>query len=128
MIVQLTKAEEQIMQILWSLEECTVQDIREKFDEPKPARTTIATVLTVLENKGFVSHRMFGRINVYYPEIARKSYSKTQLSRMLKNYFNDSFSTMALFFAKENNLTLEEMDRILEEARKEMMKDKRIKS
>ena len=120
MITQLTKAEEQVMQILWALEECTVQDIREKFDEPKPARTTIATVLTVLENKGFAKHKTFGRINVYYPEIAKTSYSKTQLSGMLKNYFNDSFAAMTSFFAKENNITLEEMDSILEDARKEL--------
>ncbi len=120
MIVQLTKAEEQVMQILWELEECTVQDIREKFNDPKPARTTIATVLGVLENKGFVRHKTFGRVNVYYPEIAKKSYSKTQLSGILKNYFNNSFAAMTSFFAKENNISLEEMDRILEEARKEM--------
>ena len=120
MNVQLTKAEEQVMQIVWSLEECTVQDIREKFDEPKPARTTIATVLTVLENKGFVRHETVGRVNVYYPEIAKANYSKTQLSGILKNYFNDSFAAMTSFFAKENDLTLEEMDRILDEARKEL--------
>jgi len=120
MNVQLTKAEEQVMQIVWSLEECTVQDIREKFDDPKPARTTIATVLTVLKNKGFVRHETFGRVNVYYPEIAKTNYSKTQLSGILKNYFNDSFAAMTSFFAKENDLTLEEMDRILDEARKEL--------
>jgi len=119
-MITLTKAEEQIMQILWALKECTVQDIREKFNEPKPARTTIATVLTVLENKGFARHKTFGRVNVYYPEIAKKDYSKTQLSGILKNYFNDSFSALALFFAKENNLSLEEIDEILEEARKEI--------
>jgi predicted transcriptional regulator len=120
MISQLTKAEEQVMQILWALEECTVQDIREKFNDPKPARTTIATVLTVLENKEFANHKSLGRVNVYYPKIAKKSYSRIQLSGILKNYFNDSFSSLALFFAKENDLSLEEMDKILEEARKEI--------
>jgi predicted transcriptional regulator len=119
-MITLTKAEEQIMQILWALEECTVQDIREKFKEPKPARTTIATVLAVLENKGFAGHKTVGRINVYYPEIAKTSYSKTQLSGILKNYFDNSFAAMTSFFAKENNLSLEEVDRILEEARKEI--------
>ena len=119
-MITLTKAEEQIMQILWSLEECTVQDIREKFDEPKPVRTTIATVLTVLENKGFAGHRTFGRVNMYYPKIEKTSYTKKQLSGILKNYFNDSFSAMALFFAKENNISLEEMDEMLEEVRKEI--------
>ena len=125
--MRLTKAEEQVMQILWSLEECSVQDIREKFDEPKPARTTIATVLSVLENKGFVRHETINRINLYYPEMDKKSYSKTQLSGVLKDYFNDSFAAMTSFFAKENNLSLEEMDCILEDARKELEKEKRMK-
>ena len=120
MITQLTKAEEQVMHILWMLEECTVQDIREKFEDPKPARTTIATVLGVLENKGFATHKSFGRVNVYYSKISKKTYSKTQLSGMIKNYFNNSFAAMTSFFAKENNISLEEMDKILEEARKEL--------
>lgn len=117
MDMQLTKAEEQIMQILWTMEEGTVQDILKEFADPKPARTTIATVLSILENKNFVTHRSGGRLNIYKALVAKEDYSKKQLLGFVKDYFNGSFSSMVSFFAKENNLTLEEMDHLLEETR-----------
>ncbi|GHV14537.1 transcriptional regulator [Bacteroidia bacterium] len=117
MDMQLTKAEEQIMQILWTMEEGTVQDILKEFVDPKPARTTIATVLSILENKNFVTHRSEGRLNIYKALVAKEDYSKKQLLGFVKDYFNGSFSSMISFFAKENNLTLEEMDHLLEETR-----------
>lgn len=123
-MVQLTKAEEQIMQILWTLEKGSVQEVREKFDEPRPARTTVATVLSILENKGFVAHENEGRSNIYSPLISKESYSKNQLSGFLKNYFNNSFASMASFFAKENNLTMEEFDELLEDTKKELKREK----
>ena len=122
--VQLTKAEEQIMQILWSLGQGTVQDIREKLDEPKPARTTISTVLTILENKGFAAHTSIGRINNYTPVISKEVYSKSQLFGLLKNYFNNSFSSMASFFAKESNYTVEELDMLIQNTKDELNKEK----
>lgn len=115
--MQLTKAEEQIMQILWTMEEGTVQDILKEFIDSKPARTTIATVLSILENKNFVTHRSEGRLNIYKALVAKEDYSKKQLLGFVKDYFNGSFSSMISFFAKENNLTLEEMDHLLEETR-----------
>lgn len=120
--MQLTKAEEQIMQILWTLNEATVQDILKEFPNEKPARTTIATVLGILESKGFVSHKTYGRVNVYSPLTSKEEYSKKQLFGFLKNYFNGSFSSMTSFFAKETNLTIEDLDKLLEEA-KEALKD-----
>lgn len=122
-MIQLTKAEEQVMQILWNLEESTVQDIREKFDNPKPARTTIATVLGILENKGFIAHKTFGRMNVYRPVIKKEKYSKAQLFGIMKNYFNNSFVSMASFFVKENNLNIEDLDKLLNEMREELKKE-----
>ena len=123
-IKDLTKAEEQIMQILWSLGQGTVQDIREKLDEPKPARTTISTVLTILENKGFAAHTSIGRINNYTPVISKEVYSKSQLFGLLKNYFNNSFSSMASFFAKESNYTVEELDMLIQNTKDELNKEK----
>lgn len=122
--VQLTKAEEQIMQILWSLGEGTVQDIREKLDDPKPARTTISTVLTILENKGFATHNSMGRINNYTPLVSKEVYSKSQLFGLLKNYFNNSFSSMASFFARESNYSVEELDMLIQNTRDELNKEK----
>ncbi|MDR2910404.1 MAG: BlaI/MecI/CopY family transcriptional regulator [Bacteroidales bacterium] len=126
--MQLTKAEEQLMQILWTIEEGTVQDILKEFNEPKPARTTIATVLNILENKNFVTHSTEGRVNVYKSLIAKENYSKKQLFGFVKDYFNGSFSSMISFFAKENNLSMEEMDRLLEETRQALEKELTFKT
>lgn len=123
--VQLTKAEEQIMQVLWGLGEGTVQDIRDRLEEPKPARTTVATVLTILENKNFASRTSQGRVNLYTPLVSKEGYSKLQLSGLLKNYFNNSFAAMASFFAKENNYTIEELDQLIKDTHEELKKDKR---
>ncbi|WP_235964397.1 BlaI/MecI/CopY family transcriptional regulator [Pedobacter gandavensis] len=124
---QLTKAEEQIMQALWELEQGTVQDIRDRLEEAKPARTTVATVLTILENKGFVSHISQGRANIYKPLISKEGYSKSQLSGLLKNYFNNSFASMASFFARENNYSIEELDLLIKDTKEELNKEKNNK-
>ena len=122
-IVQLTKAEEQVMKILWEVEPATVQHLLEKFELPKPARTTISTILSILENKGFVAHETQGKTNVYSSLIKKNEYSNSQLSGILKNYFNNSFASMASFFAKENNLSLEELDELLEETKQALQKE-----
>ncbi len=122
-IMQLTKAEEQIMQILWDLEEGVVKDIREKFDDPKPARNTISTVLKVLEKKGYVDHRAYANVFLYYPLVSKREYSKNQLFGLLEGYFNNSFPAMTSFFAREKNLSVKDLDRILEEAREELDDD-----
>lgn len=118
--MQLTKAEEQVMQILWTMEEGTVQDILKEFKNSKPARTTIATVLSILENKDFVTHRVEGRVNIYKALILKEEYSKKQLFGIVKDYFNGSFSSMISFFAKETNLSIEEMDALLEETKQSL--------
>jgi predicted transcriptional regulator len=122
--MQLTKAEEQIMQQLWSLRAASVQDIRERFGSDKPARTTIATILNILENKQFVTHTTDGRSNIYSPVVSKEDYSKKQLFGFLKDYFNGSFSSMASFFAKEANLGVEEMDALLKDIRRELKEEK----
>jgi len=116
--MQLTKAEEQIMQILWTIGHGSVQDILKEFDENKPARTTVATVLSILEGKNFVKHRNEGRLNIYSAIVEKEEYSKKQLFGFVKNYFDGSFSSMISFFAKESNLSIEEMDKILYETKK----------
>ena len=123
LIMQLTKAEEQIMQILWDLEEGVVKDIRDRFDDPKPARNTISTVLKVLEKKGYVDHRAYANVFLYYPLVSKLEYSKNQLFGLLEGYFNNSFPAMTSFFAREKNLTVKDLDRILDEAREELNED-----
>jgi len=120
--MQLTRAEEQVMQYLWKLKEGIVQQVRDCFNDPKPSRTTVSTILRILEAKGFVDHQTNGRIHNYFPLISKDDYSKHQLFGMLKNYFNNSFASMASFFAKESDLSIQEMEALLEETRNELEK------
>ena len=125
--MHLTKAEEQVMQILWDLKEGLVKDIRDSFGNPKPARNTVSTVVRILEKKGFVGHKAYGNVHLYYPLITKSEYSKTQLFGLMESYFNNSFSTMASFFAREKDMTLGELEEILEDTRRELSKNKRRK-
>lgn len=119
-IKSLTKAEEQVMQILWELGEGVVKDVVDGFDEPKPAYTTVATVLTVLEKKGFAARKKVGNVNLYFPEISKKEYTGFQFKSLLSDYFNGSFPKMATFFAKENNLGIKDLEEILKAAEQEI--------
>jgi len=105
-IKSLTKAEEQIMQILWQLHDGTVKEVIENFKDSKPAYTTVATVLSVLEKKGFVKHRKVGNTKLFTPMVSKTDYTKVQFSSLLRNYFNGSFPKMASFFARENDLDI----------------------
>ena len=118
--MKLTKAEEQVMQYLWKIEEGVVQHVRDCFNEPKPSRTTVSTILRILETKGYIGHKGDGRVYTYYPLIQKDDYSKHQLFGMLKNYFNNSFASMASFFAKESDMSIQEMEALLEEAKEEL--------
>jgi predicted transcriptional regulator len=126
--MQLTKAEEQVMQILWDLKEGWVKDIRDNFSEPKPARNTVSTVVRVLEKKGYVGHKAYSNVHLYYPLISKSDYSKSQLFGLMEGYFNNSFPAMASFFAREKDLTLVELDELLEDTRKELSKSEERKS
>lgn len=119
----LTKAEEQVMKILWNLKEGVVKDVVEGFDEPQPAYTTVATVLTVLEKKGFVARKKIGNVNLFFPEITKKEYTGFQFKTLLSEYFNGSFPKMATFFAKENNLGIAELEEMLRITEIELKKD-----
>ena len=120
----LTKAEEQIMQILWNLKEAIVKQVVDEFDEPKPAYTTVATVLKVLEKKGFVDHKTIGNTHLFYPSVSKKEYTKFQFGSLLKDYFNGSFPRMATFFARENNLSIEELEEMLKITENELKNNK----
>lgn len=119
----LTKAEEQIMQILWKLKEGVVKDVVEQFEEPRPAYTTVATVLKVLESKGFVSCRKIGNTNLFSPEVKKQEYARFQFGSLLQDYFSGSFPKLATFFAKENNLSIGELEEMLKIAENELKKD-----
>jgi len=112
---ELTKAEEQVMQVLWKLNEAFVKDILEEFENPKPAYNTVSTIIRILEKKGFVGFEAFGKTHRYYPLVSKESY-KDQLSKsLISNYFGGSIENLVSFFAKKDRLNIEEMDEIMKE-------------
>jgi predicted transcriptional regulator len=116
-----------VMQILWDLKEGLVKDIRDSFSEPRPARNTVSTVVRILEKKGFVGHKAYGNVHLYHPLITKNEYSKSQLFGLMESYFNNSFSTMASFFAREKDMTIRELEEILEDTRRELSNRKKRK-
>lgn len=125
--MQLTRAEEQVMQILWDLGEGLVKNIRDRFEEPRPARNTVSTVVRILEKKGFVDHKSYGNVHLYFPVVSRDEYSRHQLFGLLEGYFDNSFPAMASFFAREKDLSLAEMEELINETRKELSDSKKQK-
>jgi predicted transcriptional regulator len=118
-IKELTKAEEEIMQILWKLRKAFIKEILGKFDDPKPAYSTVSTIIRILYDKGFVNYRAYGRTYQYFPVISKDDYRKARLSSFVKDYFSNSYQKMVSFFAREDSITLEEMEEIMEVVRKE---------
>ena len=112
---QLTKAEEEIMQLLWKLELANVAAIIEKMPEPKPAYNTVSTIIRILENKGFVGHEKKGKGYLYFPVIKKEEYSNTTLNKLMNNYFNGSFRNMVSFFVKKNDMDVDDLEQILKE-------------
>lgn len=116
---QLTKAEEDVMQVLWALEDAKVADIIEQLPEPKPAYNTVSTVVRILETKGFVNHRAEGKGYRYFPLLSKSEYSHQSLNRLADRYFQGSFKSMVSFFMKKNELSLEELESILNQVNEE---------
>lgn len=109
---QLTKAEEQVMQVLWNLKKGFVKDIIEKLPAPKPAYNTVSTIVRILERKGFVGYTAFGKTHEYFPLITKKVYRNTYFKTVLQNYFSNSYQSLASFFTSEQNLSLKELEEI----------------
>lgn len=111
-IKELTKAEEQIMQILWQLKEAIVKDIIEEMPDPKPAYNTVSTVVRVLEGKGFIDHKAYGNSHVYFPIVSDDEYKKFTFDKMMKNYFSNSYQSLVSFIVDEKNLDIKELDEL----------------
>jgi BlaI family transcriptional regulator, penicillinase repressor len=120
--MQLTRAEEQVMRILWDLGEGLVKDVLDRFPDPKPVRNTVSTIIRILERKGFVGHKDYGNVHLYYPVVSKQSYSKSKLFGLMENYFNNSFPAMASCFAKERSFTIGELDELLNDLKNELKK------
>jgi len=116
--MQLTNAEEQVMKYIWKLGKGYMKNIREEFPEPKPATTTIATLLKRLSDKGFIDYNQHGSNREYYAKVKKTTYFAKQVNTIIRNFFNDSSAQFASFFTNETDLSikeLEELKRIIEE-------------
>lgn len=112
-IKELTRAEEQIIQVLWKLEKAFVKDIMEELPDPKPAYNTVSTIVRILETKGFVGHEVFGKSHRYLPLVSKEEYKTFATEKLLTNYFGNSVESMFSFFVKEKKIDLQEADEIL---------------
>jgi BlaI family transcriptional regulator, penicillinase repressor len=119
-IKELTRAEEQIMQILWELDKGFVKDIIEMMPAPKPAYNTVSTIVRILEQKGFVDHNAYGKTHEYFPLISKKEYTHSFMSNFVRNYFKGSFQEMVSFFAKEDNLSVAELDALMNDVKRDL--------
>ncbi len=116
---QLTKAEEEVMHILWQLQKCNVAAIIEELPDPKPAYNTVSTIVRILEGKGFVDHEQEGKGYLYFPLVKKSDYSNQSINKLVDGYFQGSFKSMVSFFMKKNDLSLAELESILSEIKKE---------
>ncbi len=114
----LTKAEEQVMQVLWKLKEGFIRDIMDAMPPPKPHQNTIATLLKILVEKEFVGIRIFGRQHQYHPLVSKDSYSKASIRSLVKSYFGGSFSDAVSFMVKENNISVDDLETLLQQLKK----------
>jgi len=125
---ELTRAEEQIMHVLWALKKAYVKDIIERLPSPKPAYNTVSTIVRILEKRGFIDHEAFGKTHLYRPLVAKEDYTQAFLKNFVKDYFGDSYQELVSFFARDKALTVSELEEILIALREEIRKQKAEKN
>jgi len=112
-IKELTKAEEQLMQVLWDLEKAFVKEVIEQLPIPKPAYNTVSTFIRILETKGFIDHVAFGKSHQYYPIVSKEEYKNFATEKLMNGYFENSVESMFSYFVKKEKIDLAEADEIL---------------
>lgn len=110
---ELTKAEEEIMQILWDKKKAFVKDVIEVLGEPKPAYNTVSTFIRILEQKGYVGHKAYGKTHEYFPIVQKEDYRKLVTDKLMSGYFNNSVGSMLSYFVEEQQIDLKEADELL---------------
>ncbi|MDO5968561.1 BlaI/MecI/CopY family transcriptional regulator [Flavivirga aquimarina] len=110
--MQLSKTEEDLMNYLWKLEKAFMKDLLDAYPEPKPATTTVATLLKRMTGKGFIAYNLYGKSREYYPLVKKKDYFSKHVNGLIKNFFNNSASQFASFFTTETNLSKEELEHL----------------
>lgn len=120
--MQLTKTEEQLMEFLWTQEKAFMKDLLEMFPDPKPATTTVATLLKRMSEKGFVGYKEYGKLREYYPLVKKSEYFSKQVNGMIKSFFNNSAAQFASFFTKETDMSADELEELRKIIDKEIAK------
>ena len=124
--MQLSKAEEQVMQFLWKRKKAFMKDLLSDFEDPKPATTTVATLLKRMKDKGFVDYYTIGKSREYFPLVKKSDYFSKHVNGLIKNFFNNSASQFASFFTKETDLSeseLKELRKIIDAQLKDKKND-----
>jgi BlaI family transcriptional regulator, penicillinase repressor len=114
----LTKAEEEIMKYIWQLGRCTVSNIIEEMNSPKPPHSSISSIVRILEKKGFVDHKAYGRTYEYFPLITRDEYSKKSLISLIREYFEGSTPQLVSFLVQEEETSIEELQELIKQLKK----------
>ena len=112
---KLTKGEEQIMQIIWNLERCIVSDILKVLGDPKPPHSSVSSIVRILEKKGFVSHKAYGRTYEYFPIVQKEEYSKQTLHKFVADYFQGSMNDLVSFMVKEQDISTDDLAAMLKQ-------------
>jgi len=126
MMQELTKAQEEILQILWNINEGVVTDVIDKLPDPKPAYNTVSTVIRVLEKKGYVSHKVYGKTHVYFPAVSKLEYRQHAFSGTVKTFFNNSLNQLVSFFVKQKTLSINELEELRKLIDAEIEKQKKM--
>ena len=120
MDVKLTKVEEEVMQMIWKQSEpVTVSQLIANLPEPKPPHSTISSIVRILEKKGFVSHKAYGKTHVYFPVIKRKEYIRSRVGKLISSYFEGSANDLVSFLVKEQNLSVRELSELIKKIEEE---------
>ena len=122
---ELTKAEEQVMQLLWNREKAFVKDLIGDMPEPKPAYNTVSTIVRILEKKGFIGHHAYGKTHEYFPLVGKEDYTRSYMKNFMRNYFSGSFREMVSFFAREDNMSLADLDELMEDVKRDLENENR---
>ncbi|WP_149241946.1 BlaI/MecI/CopY family transcriptional regulator [Dyadobacter sp. 32] len=112
-IKTLTRAEEEIMRILWQLKKAFVKDILAEMPEPKPAYNTVSTIIRILEKKEVVGYTAYGKTHEYYPLITEEEYKRFEMQNLMVNYFDNSLPNLVSFFVKDNDLKAKDLEEIM---------------
>lgn len=118
-VPSLTKAEEEIMQLIWNRGRCLVSDLLDDLGEPRPPHSSVSTIVRILEKKGFVGHKAYGRTHEYFPLVTKESYSKSRLDKIAGDFFDGSFSQMVSFLVEQDRLDADELEAFIATLKKE---------